>query len=248
MSISKETIISALKEESGHISEAFDKKYLVEIEDLANELAHSYDILYFVINRDNQSTVSDQDFQSACLFWTGLNTILAGVDLFRRGYNKEPQMLLRDALEIFASAYEIHKDINKYKQLVNDPQSYDSTKSIKVVKEIHPILGHYYGILSDRFAHVSTMHLVPHSSDTPLAIGGLYDPKRQHTIVLGLISFLLTVDILNSVLEFSLIKYIDTPKSWKKINDTTYQFIYDKERIDGFLEKMKIELDLMNQK
>lgn len=246
--ITKENVLSAIKESSNYISEVFDKRYSVEIEDLSTELAHSYEILYFVMNREDQSTVSNQDFQSASLFWTGLNTILAGIDLFRRGYSKEPQMLLRDALEIFASAYEIHKDIDKYNQLIKDPKNYDSTKAIKTVKEIHPILGNYYGMLSDKFAHVSTMHLVPHNSDTPLAIGGIYDPKRQHTIILGIISFLLTVDILNSVLEFSLIKYIDNPKSWKKVDNTTYQFIHDKKRIDGFLEKMKAELNSMNIK
>jgi len=242
MEASKETILAQLKTTSNEIAVAFDERYETEINDIATELATSYKTLFSIINKEDQGSISDQDFQSATLFWTGLNTILSAVDLFRRGYSKEPQMLLRDALEIFASAYDIHKDIEKYKQLTENPKQFDSTKSIKVVKEIHPILGKFYGLLSEKFAHVSTMHTVPHLSDTPFAIGGMYDPKKQHTIILGLTSFILTVDILNSVLEIALIKYIEKPKFWKRIDETTYEFTPNKERIEIFLNNMKKEL------
>ena len=242
----KEKVLAGLQITSNEIAVAFDKRYEAEINDIATELGKSYDTLFSIINKEDQSTVSDQDFQSATLFWTGLNTILSAVDLFRRGYSKEPQMLLRDALETFAAAYDVHKDINKFKQLTENPKDFDSTKSIKVVKEIHPILGNFYGILSGSFAHVSTMHTVPHLSDTPLAIGGLFDPKKQHTIVLGLTTFILTVDVLNSVLEFSLIKYIDEPKFWKKINNNTYEFTLNRKRIDAFLKNMKDVLETKN--
>ena len=245
MSITKETIISQLQNKSNEISLAFDIKYKDEISDISNELSYVFNILSTVINREDQSIVSDQDFQSACLFWTGLNTILAGVELFRRGYNKEPQMLLRNALEIFATGYDIHKNLNRYQELTNNPNKFSSTDSIKVAKEIHPVIGNFYGLLSDRFAHVSVMHILPHNSDTPLAVGGIFDPKNQETIVLGMTTFTLTFEVLSSILELAMFKYVENPKFWKLVNGDTCEYTPNKERMSDLSNKIKETISLM---
>jgi hypothetical protein len=75
---------------------------------------------------DYESKISDADFQSALLFWTALNAYLVAVELFRRGYNKEPQMLIRNVLEIFSAAYDIHANPEKLDMLRKGRKDFDS--------------------------------------------------------------------------------------------------------------------------
>lgn len=239
MTISKETVLSVINETGNNISRKFNETYSTELSELAENFAVSYSLLYSNINTDNQESVPDNHFQSMVMFWTGLNTVLAAVELFCRGYNTEPQALVRNSLEIFASAYEIHKDVKQYQLFRDNPEKFDSTKSIKIVKEIHPLIGNFYGLLSDRFSHVSIMHTVPHKSSTPLCVGGLYDPEEKASAILRLSMLTQILEILSSVLEFALIEYPNTPRYWKKVDSSTYLYTPDKVKGEKMLQKME---------
>lgn len=184
--ITRETIIRQLQTTSNDIAQAFDSSYLRELEEIAGDLAISYQQLYDIVNREDQSTISDADFQSALLFWTALKTYLSAVELFRRGYGKEPQMLIRNVLETFSAAYDIHLHPEKLQVLRERPKKFDSKKSIKIAKQIHPVLAQMWGMLSGRFGHVSTLHTVPHKT-APLCIGGLFEPKDQQAVICGVL-------------------------------------------------------------
>lgn len=241
--ITKDTIFNSLHSNSNNIAQELDILYSKKISEIAEEMAISYQILFDVVNKEDQSKTLDNDFQSALLFWTALNTYLSALELFRRGYSKEPQMLMRNILEIFASAYDIHINPEKLDILRYKPKEFDSTKSITVVKQIHSVIGQMYGSLSDKFSHVSIFHTVPHKSKNPFCVGGLFDPNEQKAIVCGLLLPLtLTLDVLNSVLEITFIKEIPTSRFWKKTEDGSYQYAPSKkivERGEKFMEKMK---------
>ncbi len=241
--ITKNIIFNSLHLTSNKIAQEFDTLYSQEISEIAEEMATSYQILFNVINKEDQSKTPDNDFQSALLFWTALNTCLSAIELLRRGYNKEPQMLLRNILEIFASAYDIHIHPEKLNILRYKPKEFDSTKSINVVKQIHPVIGQMYGSLSDKFSHVSIFHTVPHNSKNPFCVGGLFDPNEQKTIVCGLLlPIKLTLDVLNSVLEITFIKEVSVSRFWKKTENGSYQYTPSKKIIEceeKFIEKIK---------
>jgi hypothetical protein len=239
MSITKETVLKAINTTSNDISLKLNEVYSSEIDEISESLAISYELLYQNINIENQEKIPDNDFQSMTMFWTGFNTILSAVELFCRGYNKEPMMLMRNTLEIFASAYDIHKDDTRYKLLRDDPKKFKSMESINKVKEIQPIIGHFYGLLSDRFSHVSTLHTVPHNSSTPLCVGGLYDPKKTSYSTFNLIMIEQILEVLNSVMEFTLIKYTDNLRYWKKVNANEYLYIPNKIKEKDLLKRME---------
>lgn len=232
--ITKETVLQQLYSTSNDIAKEFDNSYKEEINNIASELAISYQILHDIINREDQSQVSDADFQSALLFWTALNTYLAAVELFRRGYNKEPQMLIRNVLETFSAAFDIHVNPQKLPILRYRPKDFDSKKSINIAKQIHPIISQMWGMLSGFFSHVSIFHTVPHASKkASLCVGGLFESTEQKTIILGMLPPLqLALDIMNSVLELAFIKYIPNPRFRKQASDNTYIYKTPKENME----------------
>lgn len=249
--ITKETILRQLHSTSNDIAQKIDDLYSEELTGIAEEIAISYTILHDIINREDQSKISDADFQSALLFWTALNTYLSAIELFRRGYNKEPQMLIRNILEIFSAAYDIHIHPEKLEILRKRPKDFDSKQSIKIAKQIDPMIGQMWGRLSGAFSHVSVFHTVPHKTE-PLCVGGLFDPKDQGVIICGVLPPLnLTLDILNSILEFTFINEISSHRFWKKISQNYYTYSLPKENSERgkkLMEKMKIILNKKGNK
>ncbi|MBY0294131.1 hypothetical protein K2Q08_02250, partial [Patescibacteria group bacterium] len=206
--ITKDTVWAALKDQMPKIAEAHDKRYADELNDLVEDLADTYNELYQVINHPDQDKIPDNEFHAFALCWTGLNTLLAALTLFREGYPREPHMLTRNALEIFATAYDIAANRDRFEILTKTPDKFDSTDSIKEVKKAHPIVAKFYGALSEKFTHVNVLHLMPHKSATPLCVGGLYDPKEQETVAMGLMMLVSSVEVCSVITEHLLARYI----------------------------------------
>ena len=70
--IDKNTILRQLQSTSGEIASEFDKLYQKDIENIAEEMAICYSISLNIINREDQSKIPDNDFQSALIYWTSI--------------------------------------------------------------------------------------------------------------------------------------------------------------------------------
>lgn len=240
--VTKETILRQLHSTSNEIAEKFDALYSEEINWVAEELATSYQILMNILNHEDQSKISDADFQSGLLFWTALNTYLSALELFRRGYYKEPNMLMRSVLEIFSAGYDIHLNPQKLETLRKRPNDFDSKQSIKIAKKIHPEIAKIWGQLSSSFSHVSLLHSVPYRT-APFCVGGLFDGKDQNPIICSILPmFTLTLDIFNSVVELVFIKMIPKPRYWTEVSEDSYAYSIPEantQRGKKLLEKMR---------
>jgi hypothetical protein len=158
------------------------------------------------------------------MYWTALNTVMGAIELFRRGYSKEPQALIRNAVEIFSAAYDIHINPDKLEVLQKTPKKFDSTDSISEAKKAHMIIGQMYGVLSESYTHVSLMHTVPHKSKSALCIGGLFDPEEQKYSFMIIPIISLATDVLSSLLELTFIKEVSDLRHWEKISEDSYNF------------------------
>jgi hypothetical protein len=195
-----------------------------EINNIAEELAIAYDQLLKIINSEDQNKVSDNNFLAATMLWTACNTILAGLDLFRRGYSTEHLMLLRNSLEIISSSYVMHIDNEQYIIMRDTPDKFHSTASIAYAKKVVPLLGPMYGRLSEKYTHVSVFHTIPHKSDTPLCIGGLSDPKNRAEGALILSMFITVSEFVNSFIEVMFSDYVAIMRFWKRVSDNSLQY------------------------
>jgi len=247
---SKEIILRQIQSTSNEIALKFDEKYKSDLGVVTQELATSYNILLKIIHKD-KDCVPDNDFQSALLYWTALNSVLASLELLRRGYTKEPQMIMRNVLEIFAVAYNFHTDPSLYQQyqqfITNPDKKFDSAKSITEAKKVHNIIGQQYGMLSKTFTHVGTLHCSPHKITSGLCVGGMFDLDDQSIVNINLMAITGTLDILNSLLELTFIQHITNSRFWKKINSTTYEYILNRKLTEQIMESMKQSIDSLGE-
>ena len=244
---SKEIILRQLQSTSNEIASKFDEKYKSDLGVVAQELAISYNILLEIVHKD-KDCVPDNDFQSALLYWTALNSVLASLELLRRGYTKEPLMIMRNVLEIFAVAYNFHTNPSLYQQFItNSNKKFDSTKSITEAKKVHNIIGQQYGMLSQFFTHVGPIHVLPHKVTNGLCVGGMFNPNDQAVVNISLMAITGTLDILNSLLELTFIQHIVNSRFWKKIDDATYEYTPNRERTNQIMESMKQSIDSLGE-
>jgi hypothetical protein len=235
--VTKETITEQLNITSNEIAKKFSELYPDKIEKIAEELAVAFNNLLLIINHDEQGEISDGDFQAALLFWTGTNTIISSLELFRRGYHIEPLVILRHSLEIISTGYWAHEDPQIAKNLSQN-KSIRSTESITKAKTIQPIIGPMYGMLSQKIVHISTLHSVPTGSKgAPLPVGGMYDPETLKYKPMILSMILTTTEILNSLIEVAFINKIKNIRLWKKVGDDVLEFEPSPE-----IKKMQSEL------
>ena len=238
----KENILKNLQIGSDAIAKEFDVIHTEDLAKIAEELAAAYQTLQGLLNKgdDDPTRLNDADFQSALIYWSALNTIFSGVDLLRRGYLKEPQMLMRNALESFSAAYDIHVNPEKRDQLLQGSKKFDSTDSIAEAKKIFPIIGMWYGMLSDEFTHVGRLHSLPHKvTNNLLSMGGHFDSSDQSLAKINLLAILGTINVLDDLLELTFIRHIPEPRFWERVDATTYNHRPNREVIEKILADMK---------
>lgn len=243
---SKEIILRQLQSTSNEIALKFDENYNSDLDIMAQELATSYNILLEIVNKDKDH-IPDNDFQSALLYWTALNSVLASLELLRRGYTKEPQMIMRNVLEIFAVAYNFHTNPCLYQQFITSDKKFDSAKSITEAKKVHSIIGQQYGMLSQFFTHVGLIHVLPHKVTNGLYVGGMFDPDNHAIVNINPMAITGTLDILNSLLELTFIQHITNSRFWKKIDDPTCEYTPNKERTEQIMKSMKQSIDSLDK-
>ena len=90
----------------------------------------------------------------------GVNTLMAAFQLSLSGYLWEPSMLLRSALEGFATAWDLVHQPARFEQWKAN-RKFDSTLSISNVKEVSEEIGKLYGHLSKDNVHTSPLNSSP---------------------------------------------------------------------------------------
>jgi hypothetical protein len=244
--VTKSTVLRQLKTTSNEIAQKFDEIHHSDLDVIAQELAISYDTILNAIN-DQENKLSDNDFQSALLYWSALNSILSAIDLLRRGYLKEPQMLVRNSLEVFAVAYDFHANPERYDSFIANPKKFESTRSISEIKKVHSIIGQWYGMLSKSFTHVSHLHILPHKNTEGLCVGGILEVHDQSMVKIEIMATLGTLDVLSSVLELTFVSRIATPRYWKQTEPGAYKYVPNKERMAHVMNEIKQTLDSIKE-
>lgn len=90
------------------------------------------------------------------------NTLMAGFELALTGYRWEPSTLYRAALEGCAVAWDVVHNSDRFDQWeADESKKFDSTHSITRVKEVTPIFGPMYGLLSKMNTHTSPINSSP---------------------------------------------------------------------------------------
>lgn len=186
-------------------------------------LAPQYQIIHGIVDSPPERNISDQQYDIAYILWKALNTVVSAIELARKGYVTEPLILLRHVLECVCAALDVHQDAAKIQEICS--HKYESTKAIGRAKRIVPVIGPFYGFLSNTMAHVGIMATAPqwvaqHKQGPVrgLLVGGGFDETRLWQFELVLHQIELGIDVFSTVVENIFFEELSDHMYWKKDN------------------------------
>ncbi len=156
----QETIIKYLNELTADSKKRVTDFFKEEIEEFSLLISKIIIPLQHYNSLNKAPDKDDPKFIGYGLMTKGANTLMAGFELSLNGYFWEPPILLRNVLEGFASAWDIIHN-PKRMELWKDHKSFKSTVSITNAKEINPVIGPFYGLLSNIYTHTSQLNASP---------------------------------------------------------------------------------------
>jgi hypothetical protein len=232
---SKEEILNHIHSTSDKVADHFDKFHSAFVESMASDISVSFKELDSIINHPTHD-LNDQEFQSALLLWSCLNSAICAIEAFRRGYFIEPSAICRNTLEYACAAYEICKDVSAHTKYMSG--KYHSNEAPTFAKKQLAMIGKVYGILSNLYTHLSPLHSVPQGatndkgSTSNLWIGGGFSEqdKRKHHMVRMSISLL--VDIIGAITELCFYELVVEKRYISKNSDSILEWSPN-ERIVG---------------
>lgn len=211
--LTKENILKLIRLNGSQEAALFDAEYDEEINWLAEELSFYYIQLSTIIN--SESTTADER-DVASLFWNAQNTILASLQLFRTGFLMQSASMVRGAIEIACTAYDLYKNPNKKEAF--EKCEYKSTSSIEIAKEVDPDIGEWWGsFLSNVFTHINPAHGLPQGTSHGLmAVGGIFDDSESKTQILTLSAIILSFHKVSSFIEYIFANKLPHLYYWQK--------------------------------
>lgn len=155
--ITKNLLHNFVVRDSVPINESFDNHYgskLGETDKLVSEAA----FLFFVATREDTGLHEDYRTVLTGLLQNALNTFGGSVILLRNGLPGQSMVLIRQVVEICATILHIGGDPKR--QAIKDFQDdkYGSTDAIGQAKKAVPIIGMFWGFLSNAFVHINRSH------------------------------------------------------------------------------------------
>ena len=156
----QETIIKYLNELSADSKKRLTDYFKEEVEEFSLLISKIINPLENYNNKNPAAEKDDPELIAYGLMIKGANTLMASFELSLNGYFWEPPNLLRNALEGFASAWDIMHNPKRLESW-KDYKSFKSTVSITNAKEINPVIGPFYGLLSNFYMHTSQLNASP---------------------------------------------------------------------------------------
>lgn len=156
----QETIIEYLKELSADSRKRVADYFKEEVGEFSLLISKIIIPLQNYISLNQATGKDDPELNAYGLMTKGANTLMASFELSLNGYFWEPPILLRNALEGFATAWDILHNPERLESW-KDHKNFKSTVSITNAKEINPAIGPFYGLLSNIYTHTSQLNASP---------------------------------------------------------------------------------------
>jgi hypothetical protein len=156
----KNTALKYLRELAPESKARLTECFADEVEEMCILTARAMETLqnYHKLNQTHDGT--QPKLVAFGLLTKGTNTLMAAFELSLNGYLWEPSILLRSALEGFATAWDIVHNETRF-ELWKGQRQFHSTDSIRNVKEVSPMIGNLYGLLSNVNVHTSPLNSTP---------------------------------------------------------------------------------------
>jgi hypothetical protein len=144
------------------VVKSFDDYYnghIAEIDELYSDAA------FLMFASSKCDTGIDDKYRAVLLGLVSnlLNTFGAAVILLRHGLYKQAMVLIRQVVEISSTMIHIVTDPDDKAIERFASGKYESSKSVGQAKKAVPIIGHFWGFLSNTYVHINAMNSEPHT-------------------------------------------------------------------------------------
>lgn len=147
----EDTLTQHLQAEARAVEESFDRLCGEDLRRISALHSRIYNLLGTGLLRAQRQNDECREF-CACLLFNATHTIMAALEILRRGYTMQPGVLLRNAIETLSTAHYLVKMEDGLTQYRNG--TLESPSTIAVAKELFPAYGRWYGAFSEHFAHI----------------------------------------------------------------------------------------------
>jgi hypothetical protein len=205
--ITKDVLLNQLQRDCPKIAISFDEFLKDDLEKVSELVASTFTILMpHILGRD----LSDEARSATCarLLNTAMTTFIGCIHLARGGFRLQYATLSRSVIETICTVLHLMVSPNALRDF--HARKLKSSKSINVAKQVIPIFGNIWGLLSNQFVHITTLHskLEPLTSykdgDEDLAF------IRLNIKTLAWLLFVST--------ELTFVEMVARPRYWKIVN------------------------------
>ena len=230
---SNDVLFNQLRRDGPRIADAFDGICAQDLEALNQEFCQFIATLAQVtINlQRREGLCGDEYITNLTLLSNTAQTIIAAIELTRRGFRLQPGILLRNVLESVSTVCHIvmhHDDLQKIKS-----GELSSTRTITSAKKVFPPIGHFYGLLSKNFVHVGRFHS---SVDDFISIKEYEVGEEALDFNLSVLRF--AVWSLNVATELAFFDNLVSHRYFRRISENGFVFSpapEERERMEQFL-------------
>jgi hypothetical protein len=156
--------------------------FSAEVEEMSLLLSRAMEALQNFHKVNTELDPEDPKQVAFGLMTKGTNTLMAAFQLSLSGYLWEPRILLRSALEGFATSWDLVYNPNRFEQWKGNSK-FESTHSITKVKEVSEDIGRLYGYLSTFSVHTSPINSSPSmvvaDREAKFQLFGLVSPGKE---------------------------------------------------------------------
>jgi hypothetical protein len=202
--ITKDILLNQLRREMPLIAASFDEITIDELQQVSELIAATYGILSpRLIGRD----LTDQNLAPTCarLLYSAATTFTGCVQLARSGFPRQYMMLNRSVVETVSSVLRLTIDAKALREFYNG--KFNSSKTIHAAKQVLPVFGPLYGMLSNQFVHIGEGH-------SQIEKIGRYS-KDDEALSVILINMKITAWLIYVATELVFRASVPAPRYWK---------------------------------
>lgn len=208
--VTKDILVNQILREGPVIAKSFDRLTEAHTREMSAVLADAMSVIF------PHMVVDSDDYKPTCarLLASGITAFMASLEVARHGFRRPYGAMARNLIETLATVLHISVEPGALKQF--NAGTLQSTKSITVASKVLPPFGRQYGMLSDRFVHVSKSH----AGFDPI-VAYEKDDDALGFIVLSLKS---NAWLIYAVAELVFYDDIASPRYWKNVGRGAFEY------------------------
>ena len=160
MSVMQETALKYLRQLAPESKTRLTVYFTAEVEEMSALTARAMETLQNYHRVNGQHDGENPKQVAFGLMTKSVNTLMAAFELSLGGYFWEPSILLRSALEGFATGWDLVHNKSRF-ELWKTGRKFDSSDSITNIKEAVDEIGKLYGFLSKFSVHTNPLNSSP---------------------------------------------------------------------------------------